>query len=82
MKNSIPLIHDGWRYYHSEITTSPFGGQTIETNHQRHNLKTKEIEKIDGWNKHMIAIMDDIGDEKFDNTTWDLDYYNPFVDYR
>lgn len=79
-----PLIHKGWRYFHSEITTSMFGGRTIRERHQRHNIATKEIQYIKGedWGKHMFNIMDDIGDDVFEGTEWDLDYENPFVDCR
>lgn len=79
---SIPLIHNGWRYYHSEITTSPFGGRTIEMNHQKHNVITKIILPITDWGKEMMIIMNEMGEDKFNNTIWDLDYDNPFIDYR
>ena len=81
---AIPLIHNGWRYFHSEITTSMFGGKTIREKHQRHNIVTGEIKliKSSDWGKHMFSIMDDIGDDIFNETSWDLDYKNPFVDCR
>ena len=77
-----PLIHNGWQYFHSQIITSPFGGKMIEARPQRHNIKTKEIVLISDWNTEILKVIDEIGDDKFDNTIWDLDYHNPFIDYR
>jgi len=79
-----PLVHDGYRYYHSTVTTSPFGGKMIDKDLQRHDIANNHIEKLSSeqWNDRMIAIGEEMGLDKFNNTVWDLVWHNPFIDYR
>jgi len=76
------MIINGCRYYHTTITTSPFGGQMSDSTLMKVNEQTGVITRLttEEWNKELAQAW-----EKgiIDNdTAYDCDYNDPFIDCR
>ena len=80
----MELIHNNHQYFHSIIKTSMFGGVSTESFTHKVNTKTHIITKLttNEWNVEIKAISDEIGNDLFNNTHYDLEYKDPVIDYR
>jgi len=76
--NLMPkLIKDGWTYYHTTITTSPFGGQTQDRTLMKIDSKGNIVKLTsEEWDKEIREMDID------HSASYDMVYTDPFVDYR
>ena len=73
------LILNGWTYYHTTETTSPFGGVMQSRTLFRVNSKGIRVSlTTEEWNKELTELMTP---EQYDKS-YDMIYEDPFVDYR
>ena len=80
----MKLIHNNHQYFHSITTTSMFGGVSTERCKHKVNTKTNVITKLttEQWNAELEVIGEEMGIELFNNTLWDLEYKDSFIDCR
>jgi hypothetical protein len=72
------LIVNDFRYTHTTVYTTLFGGKVEEHELLKHTWPTGPIQKLTTpeWDAEILRLYEILGKDKMNNTEWDFTYYN------